>query len=137
MAPVLDHLGIAVADLEQSLEFYRRLGFEVASREDVPQEGVRAAMLPLADSRLELLAPTRADSAIARFLAHRGPGLHHVALRVHKLAEVVARLRQAGVRLAQDQIQTGAGGHAYIFLHPSSAGGVLIELVEEEAAHAG
>ncbi len=133
MSPALDHLGIAVADLEAALAIYRRLGLEAAGQEEIAQEGVRVAMLPLSGSRLELLEATRPDSSIARFLARRGPGLHHIALRVTGLARMVENLRQAGAQFTQTEIQTGAGGHKYIFLHPASAGGVLIELVEEAA----
>ena len=88
-------------------------------------------MLPVEGSRLELLEATSDDSPIARFIAKRGEGLHHLALRVPDLAAAAERLRAAGARLVEENIQTGAGGHRYIFVHPSSAGGVLLELVEE------
>ena len=128
----IDHLGIAVRSLDEALEFYQKLlGLPVAGIELVPQEKVRVAMLPAGDARLELLEATAADSPIARFIDQRGEGLHHAALRVPDLAAAVDRLRAAGARLVNDQIQVGAGGHRYVFVHPASAGGVLLELVEE------
>lgn len=128
----IDHLGIAVRSLEAAVEFYERvLGFAVEGREEVAQEKVRVAMLPCGGPRIELLEAIAEDSPIARFIARRGEGLHHVALRVPDLEAAVERLRAAGARLAGDKIQTGAGGHRYIFVHPGSAGGVLLELVEE------
>jgi methylmalonyl-CoA epimerase len=130
----IDHLGIAVRSLDEAVEFYQRvLGFEVGGREVVPQERVRVAMAPAGESRLELLEATSEDSPIARFIARRGEGLHHVALRVPDLAAAVARLKAAGARLVNDEIQIGAGGHRYVFVHPASAQGVLLELVEEKA----
>jgi methylmalonyl-CoA epimerase len=126
----IDHLGIAVRDLEAACRVYEALGFSIAAREEVPQEQVRVALLPVGESRIELLEPTGPTSTVARFLEKRGEGLHHYALRVPHLEAVVARLKQAGIRLVKDEIQTGAGGHRYVFLHPSSTGGVLIELVE-------
>jgi LAO/AO transport system kinase len=128
----LDHLGVAVPSLDAALAFYRDLlGLAVAGREEIRHEHVRLAMLPLGDTRLELLEPSSGDSPVARFLAKRGPGLHHIALRLPDLDAAVQRLRDAGVRLVTDTIQRGAGGHRYIFIHPASAGGVLIELVQE------
>ncbi len=127
----VDHLGIAVRSLDAAIEFYERaLGMTITGREEVPHEKVRVAMLPAGESRIELLEATADDSTIAHFIARRGEGLHHVALRVPDLAAAVERLRAAGARLASQTIQTGAGGHRYIFVHPSSAGGVLLELVE-------
>jgi methylmalonyl-CoA epimerase len=102
----------------------------VSQEEVVEQEKVRVVMVPAGESRLELLEATSEDSAIARFIAKRGEGLHHVCLRVPDLAQAVTRLKQENVRLVSDDIKTGAGGHRYIFVHPSSAGGVLLELVE-------
>lgn len=109
------------------------LGFAVGSREEVPHEQVRVAMLPLAHGSIELLQPTALESPVGRFLVRRGEGLHHVALRVPDLAAAMARLKAAGTRLVKDEIQRGAGGHRYVFVHPASAGGVLLELVEAEA----
>jgi methylmalonyl-CoA epimerase len=101
----------------------------VSSRETVEQEKVRVGMLPAGDSRIELLEPLNADSTIAKFIEKRGPGLHHVALRVPDLAAVVARLEKAGVRLLGGPRQ-GAGGHTYVFVHPAGTGGVLWELIQ-------
>jgi methylmalonyl-CoA epimerase len=129
-APTIDHLGIAVASLEQSVAFYESLGLAVAHRETVLTEKVDVAMLPAGDSRLELLAPTGSDSPIAKFLEKRGPGLHHIALRVPDLIAAVARLEAGGARLL-NQPRTGAGGHTYVFIHPASTGGVLLELIQE------
>jgi methylmalonyl-CoA epimerase len=126
----IDHLGIAVKSLAVAKRFYEQLGLSVSAEETVPEEKVNLVMATVGESRLELLEPTSEDSAIAKFLAQRGGGLHHVALQVPDLASVVARLKDDGVRLVSDEIKTGAGGHRYVFVHPSSAGGVLIELVE-------
>jgi methylmalonyl-CoA epimerase len=128
--PRLDHLGIAVADLGAACKLYRELGFEISGIEEIPHEQVRVAMLPSGGSRIELLESMAPDSAVGRFIASRGPGLHHYALGVDDLAATVARLKAGGARLVNDQIQTGAGGHRYVFVHPSSAGGVLLEIVE-------
>ena len=130
----IDYLGIAVRSLDQAVDFYERvLGMTAGGREVVPQEKVRVAMLPAGGPRIELLEATSEDSPIARFITKRGEGLHHVALRVPDLAAAVERLRAAGAQLVNEKIQSGAGGHRYIFVHPRSAGGVLLELVEETA----
>jgi LAO/AO transport system kinase len=128
----LDHLGIAVPSLNEAIAFYAALGLHVAHRETVTQEKVRVAMLPAGDSRIELLEPSAADSPISKFLEKRGPGLHHVALRVPDLAAAVARLRDAGARLLNEP-RAGAGGHLYVFVHPASTGGVLLELIQESS----
>lgn len=127
----IDHLGIAVKSLATARRFYERLGMQVMPEEVVEQEKVRVAMVPVGASRIELLEPASDDSPIARFLAKRGEGLHHVSLRVDDLKATVQRLKQAGVRLVSDEIKIGAGGHLYVFVHPSSAGGVLLELTQE------
>ena len=127
----IDHLGIAVKSLAQAKKFYVELGLEVMPEETVEAEKVRLAMVPVGESRLELLEPTSPDSTIARFLEKRGEGLHHVALHVSDLAGTVERLKAAGMRLISDDIKIGAGGHLYVFVHPSSSGGVLLELVED------
>jgi methylmalonyl-CoA/ethylmalonyl-CoA epimerase len=128
----IDHLGIAVKSLAQAKLFYEKLGMTVMPEETVPQEKVRLALVPVGESRIELLEPLSDDSPIARFLAKRGEGLHHVSLRVDDLASTVENLKKSGVRLINEQIQVGAGGHLYVFVHPSSAGGVLLELCEEQ-----
>ena len=126
----IDHLGVAVKSIEAALGFYQgQLGMQVALRETVPHEKVNVAMLPAGGPRIELLEPTDPESVIGRFLAKRGEGLHHVALRVPDLNAAAERLRKAGARLLNEP-QTGAGGHRYVFVHPASTGGVLLELIE-------
>jgi len=126
----IDHLGIAVKSLASAKTIYERLGLNVSPEEIVEPEKVRLVMVPVGESRLELLEATSDDSTIAKFIAKRGEGLHHVCMRVPDLAAAVSKLKEDGVRLVSDGIKTGAGGHRYVFVHPSSAGGVLLELVE-------
>lgn len=126
----IDHLGIAVKSLAEAKSIYQNLGLDVSPEEVVEAERVRLVMVPVGESRLELLEPTSDDSVIARFLAKRGEGLHHVCLRVSNLAAAVEKLKRDGVRLVSEEIKVGAGGHRYVFVHPASAGGVLLELVE-------
>src|SRR5215467_6492537 len=126
----IDHLGIAVKSLARAKTIYEKLGLHIMPEEIVPQEKVRVAMVPVGESRVELLEPTSEDSTIAKFIAKRGEGLHHVCMRVPDLRAAVERLKKDGVRLVSDEIKTGAGGHQYVFVHPSSAGGVLLELVQ-------
>ena len=126
----LDHLGIAVRSLAAAKSIYETLGLTLSPEEVVPGEKVRVVMIPVGDTRLELLESTADDSAIAKFIAKRGEGLHHLALRVPDLATTVGRLKRDGVRLISDELKTGAGGNRYVFVHPSSTGGVLLELVE-------
>jgi methylmalonyl-CoA epimerase len=131
MSATIDHLGIAVRSLDEALKFYRdQLGLEVSLRETVAAEKVNVAMLPLGEPRVELLEPTEPDSVIGKFLDKRGEGLHHIAIRVPDLNESVAKLRASGARLLNEPRQ-GAGGHLYVFVHPSSTGGVLLELIQE------
>jgi methylmalonyl-CoA epimerase len=127
----IDHLGIAVKSLAASKAIYQKLGMTVSPEELVEAEQVRVVMVPVGETRLELLEPTSEDSVIAKFIAKRGEGLHHVSLRVPDLTAAVARLKRDGVRLVSEEIKIGAGGHRYVFVHPSSTGGVLLELVEE------
>jgi len=126
----IDHLGIAVKSLAAARAIYEKLGLTVSPEETVAQEQVRVVMVPVGESRLELLEATSEDSTIAKFIAKRGEGLHHVCLKVPDLVAAVARLKKDGVRLVSGEIKTGAGGHQYVFVHPSSAGGVLLELVQ-------
>jgi len=127
----IDHLGIAVRSIDAALRFYAGvLGMEAAARETVAGEKVNVAMLACGGPRLELLEPAGADSPIGRFLEKRGEGLHHVALLVDDLAAAVERLSAAGARVLNEPRQ-GAGGHLYVFVHPASTGGVLLELIQE------
>lgn len=126
----VDHLGIAVRSIDEALPFYQHLGLPVISRETVAHEKVHVAMLPAGEARVELLEPAGDDSTIAKFLEKRGPGLHHVAMKVPDLPATVARLKASGVRLLNEP-RNGAGGHLYVFVHPSSTGGVLWELIQE------
>ncbi len=127
----IDHLGIAVKSVQQAKKFYQQLGIQVLPEEVVEAEKVRLAMVPLGESRIELLEPTSEESPIAKFLAKRGEGLHHVSLRVDDINATVKNLKQQGVRLISEDVKIGAGGHMYVFVHPQSAGGVLLELVQE------
>jgi methylmalonyl-CoA epimerase len=127
----IDHIGIAVKSLAAAKAIYEKLGLSVSPEETVQQEQVRVAMVPVGESRLELLEATAENSTIAKFISKRGEGLHHVCLRVTDLPAAVERLKKDGVRLVSEEIKIGAGGHRYVFLHPASTGGVLLELVEE------
>jgi methylmalonyl-CoA epimerase len=127
----IDHLGIAVKSLTAARTIYEKLGLSVSPEETVEQEQVRLVMVPVGDSRLELLEATSENSTIAKFIAKRGEGLHHVCLKVPDLAAVVERLKKDGVRMVSEEIKTGAGGYKYVFVHPSSTSGVLLELVQE------
>lgn len=130
MPLALDHLGIAVKSVAAAKAIYEKLGLPLSAEEVVPGEKVRVVMVPVGDTRLELLEPTSDDSAIAKFISKRGEGLHHISVKVPDLPATVKKLKAEGVRLVSDEIKLGAGGHRYIFIHPSSASGVLIELVE-------
>lgn len=130
MSFVLDHLGIAVKSLADAKAIYEKLGLALSPEEIVSGENVRVVMVPVGETRLELLEPTSDDSVIAKFISKRGEGLHHISIRVPDLNAAVQKLKSGGTRLVSNEIKIGAGGHRYIFLHPSSTSGVLIELVE-------
>ena len=135
MKPVLDHIGIAVADLSAALGFYRDgLGLEVGPAEEVESEQVRARFVRAGEVGLELLEATTPDSPIARSVGKRGPGLHHITLRVDDIRVALARLKDRGVRLIDEQPRRGAAGSEVAFIHPSSAHGVLVELKETHLA---
>ncbi len=128
---MVDHIGVAVESLAESLPFYTgQLRMRLLGEETVETEKVRVAMLDAGQSRIELLEPMNPESTIAKFLAKRGPGLHHVAMRTADLPSAVERLRAAGAKLLNEP-RRGAGGHLYIFVHPGSAGGVLWEIIQE------
>jgi methylmalonyl-CoA/ethylmalonyl-CoA epimerase len=129
MKATLDHVGIAVANLSEALTFYRdALGLEIEAPEDVVSQRVRAHFIPAGQSALELLEATADDSPIAKYVAKRGPGLHHITLRVDDIRAALARLKERGVRLIDEAPRAGAHGALVAFIHPSSAHGVLVEL---------
>jgi len=131
MFEAIDHTGIAVADLEDSLPFYREvLGLPLVHRETVTDQGVEAALLDIGDGHLELIAPLGPETGVAKFLAKHGPGLHHLAYRVDDIEAALASLSAAGVRLIDQQPRIGIRGSRVAFLHPSAAGGVLTEIVQ-------
>ena len=129
--PKIDHLGIAVRSIAEARGFYETLGLNLLHEEVIEGEGVRTVMIPVGESRIELLEPLAEDTPVGRFLARRGEGLHHVALHVNDISATFEEMKQAGIKLASDDIQLGAGSHYYFFVHPSSAGGVLVEICQD------
>src|SRR5439155_23947958 len=135
MKAVLDHVGIAVKDLREALAFYRdALGLEVEAPEDVASQRVRAHFIPTGESSLELLEATAGDSPIARYVDKRGPGLHHITLRVDDIRAALAALRARGARLIDQEPKAGAEGALVAFIHPSAAHGVLVELKQSSVS---
>ncbi len=130
----IDHLGIAVRDLQQARSFYELVGMQAGPEEIIEHEQVRTVMIPAGESRIELLEPTSPDSVIGRFIDRRGEGMHHVALHVDDIADVFAEMKGAGMRLVSDELKIGAGGHLYFFVHPSCTGGVLVEICQNADA---
>jgi methylmalonyl-CoA/ethylmalonyl-CoA epimerase len=127
----IDHLGIATPSIADALAFWREaLGLELHETEEVAEQKVRVAMLPVGESRVELLEPTSEDSPVAKFLARRGPGIHHVAVQVEDIAATLKSLKNQGARLIDETPRVGAGGCLIAFVHPATAGGVLLELVQ-------
>jgi len=127
----IDHIGIATRQISESLSSWvAALGLTVESTEEVPEQGVRVAMLPIGETRVELLEPLSEDSPVGKFLEKRGPGIHHVAIGVADINAELTRLRESGARLIDEVPRVGAGGCLVAFVHPSSTGGVLLELVE-------
>ncbi len=136
MLSAIDHVGVAVEDIEAAVALYRdRFGMALVHRETVTDQGVEAALLDVGESHVELLAPLEADTAVGKFLARRGPGLHHVAYRVQSVEDTLAALAKAGMRLIDERPRTGIRGSRVAFIHPSSTGGVLTEIVEPAAGH--
>jgi len=128
----IDHIGIATRGIDDAAKFYRDvLGLEVGETEEVAEQKVRVAMLPIGESRIELLEATSEDSPISRFLEKRGPGIHHLAVRVDDIHAALANLKKKGARLIDAKPREGAGGCLVAFVHPSSTGGVLLELVQQ------
>jgi methylmalonyl-CoA epimerase len=127
----IDHLGIAVESIAAARGLYEALGLRVTHEETVEHEGVRTAMIPVGESRVELLEPLGPETTVGRFLSKRGAGLHHVALHVDDIQAAWAELQGRGVTIVSPAVQTGAGGHLYFFVHPKSTGGVLLEICQD------
>jgi methylmalonyl-CoA/ethylmalonyl-CoA epimerase len=127
----VDHIGIATREIDAALTFWRdTLGLPIDSAEEVIDQGVRVAMLPIGESHIELLEPLSANSPVGKFLERRGPGIHHVAVRVADINAALTRFKERGARLIDETPRLGAGGCLVAFIHPSSSNGVLLELVQ-------
>ena len=129
----LDHIGIATRELEEGFAVWRdALGLELSNTEEVPDQGVRVAMLEIGDTHVELLEPLTPDSAVGRFLAKRGPGIHHLAVEVKDIRASLSHLKSRGARLIDEEPRIGARGCLVAFIHPESTNGVLLELVQHQ-----
>lgn len=136
MFGAIDHMGVAVEDLDAAISFYRDvLGMPLVHRETVEGQGVEAVLFDVGESHVELIAPLGPETGVARFLQKRGPGLHHVAYRVEDIEATLASLRAASVRLIDEQPRIGIRGSRVAFLHPASTGGVLTEIVQPATEH--
>lgn len=127
----INHVAVVVEDMEKSLSFWRdALGMEMHELRNVPAEQSQVAFLPLAGSEVELVLPTTGDSGIAKYLARRGPGMHHLCLEVDDIGAMLTQLKAKGIRLINEEARVAADGRKYAFVHPESTGGVLVELYE-------
>ena len=132
----VDHIGVAVEDLDASLELYERdYGMKLVHRETVAEQGVEAVLLDVGENHIELLSPTSPDTPVGKFLAKKGPGMHHVAYQVDDIESTLATLKEAGLRLIDETPRTGIRNSRVAFLHPATAGGLLTEIVQPAAAH--
>jgi methylmalonyl-CoA/ethylmalonyl-CoA epimerase len=132
----IQHLGVAVGSIDEALAFWRDgLGLELKEIEVVEDQGVRVAMLPIGESRIELLEATGQDTPVGRFVAKRGAGIHHLCVEVEDISAKLAELKARGIRLIDEQPRIGAGGALVAFVHPTSTGGVLIELTQRGTGH--
>jgi methylmalonyl-CoA/ethylmalonyl-CoA epimerase len=132
----IDHVGVAVEDMDEAIALYRdRLGMPLLHRERVEQFGVDAALLGAGDAHVELLEPALSDSPVAEFLERRGPGMHHLAYRTDDIDSALNAVRAAGLELVDERPRAGIQGSRVAFVHPKSAGGVLVELVERAEDH--
>jgi len=136
MLSTIDHVGVAVDDIDAALSLYRdSLGMPLVHRETVAEQGVEAALLDVGDSHIELLQPLGPETAVGKFMASRGPGLHHIAYRVENVEETLNALAAAGLRLIDEHPRTGIRGSRVAFIHPASTGGVLTEIVQPAGDH--
>ena len=132
----IDHIGVAVADLESAIELHTRAyGMPLVHRETIAEQGVEAVLLDVGENHVELLRPLGEDTPVGRFLANRGPGLHHVAYQVADVDSTLAQLRERGLRLIDETPRTGIRGSRVAFLHPAASGGVLTEIVQPAEGH--
>jgi methylmalonyl-CoA epimerase len=130
----IDHIAIAVSSMDEALATFKTLyGLEVSHTEDIASDKVAEAMLDIGNTQLQLLAATDPESTVAKFIEKRGPGLHHIAIRVDDIETTLAHLKQQGAELLDDEPRIGGGGHRVAFVHPKTTGGVLIELVEHQS----
>lgn len=129
----VDHIGIAVPNLQEAIKFYEEvLGLKCEGIEEVPEQKVRVAFLPVGDSEIELLESTDPEGAVAKFIESRGPGIQHIALRVDNIEKALEELKQKGIRLIDEKPRYGAGGAKIAFVHPKATNGVLLEISERE-----
>lgn len=129
----LDHIGIATRHIGEAMDLWKNtLGLGLEHTEEITEQGVRVSMLSLGETQVELLEPLSDDSHVGRFLEKRGPGIHHIAVRVDDIRAELAKLKTTGARLIDETPRTGAGGCLVAFIHPSSTGGVLLELVQHQ-----
>jgi len=127
----IDHIAVLVEDIDTTLNFWRdALGIDLSHTTDVPAEMAQIAFLPVGASEIELVKPTSSDSGLARYLEKRGPGMHHICLEVDDILGMIARLQEHGVQMINAEPRTSADGKKYAFVHPKSAGGVMVELYE-------
>ena len=133
MSKKIDHLGIAVKDLQKGIENYENiLGLECSGTEEVSEQKVRIGMIPIQDTKIELLEPTQDDSPVAKFIENKGEGFHHIAIQVENIEDELERLKDADIRLIDEKYRIGAHGAKIAFIHPKSMGGLLVELVQRD-----
>ncbi len=130
MIKKIDHIGVAVKDLESAMEVYKKLGFEIEGIEEVREQKVKVAMLPVGESKIELIEATSDDSVIARFVEKKGEGIHHIAVNVDDIEKALDSAKAQGLQLIDEKPRIGVGGKKIAFVHPKSTKGVLLEFVE-------
>ncbi len=126
----IDHIGIAVKNLESAIELYKKLGFEIEDIEEVPEQKVRVAIIPVGESKIELIEATSEESVIAKFVEKRGEGIHHIAVNVDNISRALQNAKESGLALIDEEPKKGVGGKRIAFVHPKSTKGVLLEFVE-------
>ncbi len=130
MLKKIDHIGIAVKNLDEAIDLYKKLGFELKEIEEIPEQKVKVAMLPVGESKIELLEATSEDSPIAKVIEKRGEGIHHIAVNVENIEKALENAKSNGLKLIDEKPRIGAGGKKIAFVHPKSTKGVLLEFVE-------